>query len=59
MRTREKARIWRRFMAGESVINLAWTLPTNPNGYRENERIRDVESVLREGAIGKFDKEKK
>lgn len=46
-------------MAGESVINLAWTLPTNPNGYRENERIRDVESVLREGAIGKFDKEKK
>jgi len=47
MRTREKARIWRRFMAGESV----WRLMTSVKAVGQYE----IEAIIREGARGKFD----
>jgi hypothetical protein len=50
MRTREKARIWRRFMAGESVYDLQhdW-------GKHAFKEAVTIESIIREGATGKFD----
>jgi len=50
MRTREKARIWRRFMAGESVMQIFDT---------DRKQIiaspYEIEAIIREGAIGAFD----
>jgi len=50
MRTREKARIWRRFMAGESVMQIFDT---------DRKQIiaspYEIEAIIREGATGKFD----
>jgi len=50
MRTREKARIWRRFMAGESVMQIFDTdrIPIIASPY-------EIEAIIREGAAGKFD----
>jgi len=50
MRTREKARIWRRFMAGESVFELQhdW-------GKHAFKEAVTIENIIREGAAGKFD----
>jgi hypothetical protein len=50
MRTREKARIWRRFMAGESVFELQhdW-------GKYAFKEASTIEAIIREGAAGKFD----
>jgi hypothetical protein len=50
MRTREKARIWRRFMAGESVMQIFDTdrIPIIASPY-------EIENIIREGARGKFD----
>ena len=54
MRQREKARIWRRFMAGESVSSLArWYFRTVKWVPYPSETIEDV---LRDGLAGKFDK---
>jgi hypothetical protein len=51
MRTREKARIWRRFMAGESVYDLSYCMWSR----NVNIKFADIESIIREGATGKFD----
>jgi hypothetical protein len=54
MRTRDKQRIFRRFMRGESVASLALDMPYRVNGegyYYE----QDVEAILREGLDGAFD----
>jgi hypothetical protein len=50
MRTREKAKIWRRFMAGESVDELQhdW-------GRHAFKEAVTIEAIIREGAAGKFD----
>jgi hypothetical protein len=51
MRTREKARIWRRFMAGESVFGIYI-------GFRKNNKIvpiLELEHAIRDGATGKLD----
>jgi hypothetical protein len=53
MRTREKARIWRRFMAGESVQTLGDWYFTNIGWVAFPNEI--VENILREGMAGKFD----
>ena len=54
MRTREKARIWRRFMAGESVATIChFEAPKRRLGYCP---AYEIEAVLREGLSGKFDK---
>lgn len=55
MRQRDKARTFKRFMAGWSVAQLAWTLPTKPEGYPQSDREKDVEAILREGLDGAFD----
>ena len=51
MRTREKAKIFKRFLAGDSVERISW---------RERQEDRHVttdviESIIREGITGKFD----
>ena len=51
MRTRESVKIFKRFMAGESVERISW---------RERQEDRHVttdviESIIREGLAGKFD----
>jgi len=50
MRQRDKARIWRRFIAGESVWQIFVT-------DRKNmfETYEQIESILREGLRGAFD----
>jgi len=48
MRTREKARIWRRFMAGEGSVSLL------TGGWVKS--LFEFDSIVREGATGKFDK---
>ena len=52
MRTRDKQRIFRRFMAGEPVSEIASGLKTTCSIHHERETI---ENILREGATGKFD----
>jgi hypothetical protein len=53
MRTREKQRILRRFMRGESVASLArWYFSSVKWVPYPNETI---ENILREGLAGKFD----
>jgi len=47
MRQREKARIWRRFMAGESSVSLL------TGGWVES--LFEFDAIIREGAIGAFD----
>jgi len=47
MRTREKARIWRRFMAGESSVSLL------TGGWVKS--LFEFDPIIREGATGKFD----
>jgi len=51
MRTREKARVWRRFMAGESGASLV-------TGGRVVSWSQ-LESILREGLAGKLDAPRK
>ena len=51
MRTREKARIWRRFMAGASIWEIFVT--DTKNMFETHE---EIEAILREGLAGKFDK---
>ena len=50
MRQRDKQRIFRRFMAGESVFNLQhdW----GKHAFKEASTIEDI---IREGATGKLD----
>jgi hypothetical protein len=55
LRQRDKARTFKRFVAGWSVAQLAWTLPTKPEGYPQSDREKDVEAILREGLDGAFD----
>jgi hypothetical protein len=52
MRTREKVRIWRRFIAGESLVDLS-------SNWGRTVYIEPwiIENVLREGLDGKFDKD--
>ena len=52
MRQREKARIWRRFMAGESVAEISYSM-NYP--YAREEKHTMIESIIREGATGAFD----
>ena len=52
MRTREKARIWRRFMAGESVAEISYGMK-QPRTWEEKHDL--IESILREGLAGKPD----
>jgi hypothetical protein len=54
MRTREKARIWRRFMKGESVVKIAFSPHTGID--TNHPLVWQVEAIIREGATGKFDK---
>jgi hypothetical protein len=62
MRTREKARIWRRFMGGASVAGLSFDLSMKTYGQfaitgdEDADATRQIESILREGLSGKFDK---
>jgi uncharacterized protein YggE len=52
MRQREKARIWRRFMAGESVAEISYRMK-QPRTWEEKHNL--IESILREGLRGAFD----
>jgi hypothetical protein len=52
MRTREKARIWRRFIKGESVAEISYSM-NYP--YAREEKHTIIEAIIREGARGKFD----
>jgi hypothetical protein len=47
MRQREKAMIWRRFMAGESSVSLL------TGGWVKS--LFEFDAIIREGATGKFD----
>jgi hypothetical protein len=47
MRQREKARIWRRFMAGEGSV------PLLTGGWVKS--LFEFDAIIREGATGKFD----
>jgi hypothetical protein len=51
MRTRDKQRTFKRFMAGESVCDLAYGL------WARNISIgmKEIEDILREGLAGKLD----
>jgi hypothetical protein len=51
MRTRDKARIFRRFMAGESIESIEVDRRKNGILIFRNE----IESIIREGATGKLD----
>jgi hypothetical protein len=50
MRTREKARIFRRFMKGESVMQIF-----NTDRKQIIASPYEIEAIIREGARGKFD----
>jgi len=50
MRTRDKARIFKRFMAGASVWEIFVT--DTKNMFETDE---EIESIIREGATGKLD----
>jgi hypothetical protein len=52
MRTREKARIWRRFMAGERVAVIRNDIELKTGFITPDYAI---ENIIREGATGKFD----
>ena len=52
MRTREKARIWRRFMAGDCVAEISAKMK-HPYAWEEKHTI--IEAIIREGATGKLD----
>jgi hypothetical protein len=51
MRTRDKQRIFRRFMAGDCVAQISAKMK-HPGAREEKHTI--IEAVLREGATGKF-----
>jgi hypothetical protein len=51
MRTRDKQRIFRRFMAGDCVAQISARMK-HPYAWEEKHAI--IEAVLREGATGKF-----